>query len=33
MCLLGTKDYINIFNEIERLQKENALLREKGEVI
>lgn len=33
MCLLGTKDYINIFNEIERLQKENAILKEKGEVI
>ena len=33
MCVVGKKEYINIFDELERLRKENQELKEKGEVI
>lgn len=33
MCTLGTKEFVDIYAELERLRKENAVLKEKGEVI
>ena len=33
MCTLGTKEYIDIYAELERLRQENTKLKEKGEVI
>jgi hypothetical protein len=33
MCFVGNKEHINIFNELDKLRKENQELKEKGEVI
>lgn len=33
MCTIGTKQFVDIYNELERLTKENESLKEKGEVI
>ena len=33
MCTLGTKEFLDIYAELDKLQKENQELREKGEVI
>lgn len=33
MCTLGTKEFLDIYAELDKLQKENQELKEKGEVI
>lgn len=33
MCTLGTKEYVDIYAELDKLRKENQQLKEKGEVI
>lgn len=33
MCTLGTKEYLDVYAELDRLRQENAKLKEKGEVI